>query len=231
MSGMATKKRLDKRAALTPAVIKVGDGGRGFVVETKRGDRIVITAAHCLAGEGRQLPPAHPFSYLKERTYPKLLGPLGKAKPIIWAECLFADPLADIAVLGSPDNQELCDEAEAYERLADTVTPFAIADAPKEGSKWVRPAYKGMKFSAFKAPTPGKGAALVLSLDGKWLECTITRHGSGLSIDQEKIVKGGMSGSPILLTTGQPIGLVSTGHLNPVLVDTLPPRIGIQRWR
>jgi hypothetical protein len=53
----------------TNAVVKVGNGGRGFVVETKHRSRIVITAAHCLTGDGRQLPPAHPYSYLEERTY------------------------------------------------------------------------------------------------------------------------------------------------------------------
>src|SRR6516162_2703147 len=223
---MTATNKID-RAALTLAVVKVGNGGRGFIVENKYG-RIVITAAHCLAGDGRQLPPAHPFSHLKERTYAKLLGPLGKAKPKVWAECLFADPLADIAVLGSPDGQELYDEAEAYEQFVDAVTPITIADAPKQGTEWVKPAYSGAKLRAFKAATPGKGAALVLSLNNKWHDCTVTRHGCGLSVDQDALIKGGMSGSPILATTGHAIGLVSTGELNPVLVEALPPRIGLK---
>ena len=97
---------------LTSAVVKVGKGGRGFIVETKRGDRVVITATHCLTAI-KPLPPAHPFSYTEERTYGNLLGPLGKAKPTVWAECLFADPLADIAVLCSPDEQALFEQADA----------------------------------------------------------------------------------------------------------------------
>jgi hypothetical protein len=86
--------------------------GRGFVVK-RRQQRFVITAAHCLPS----LPPAHPMSYLKERTYEALLGPLG-SEPTVCAECLFADPVADIAVLGSPDNQMLWEQAQAYEALS-----------------------------------------------------------------------------------------------------------------
>jgi hypothetical protein len=60
------------------AVITVGDG-RGFVVEGDLERRYVITAAHCLP----ELPPAHGASKLEERTYQKLLGPLGE-QPSIW---------------------------------------------------------------------------------------------------------------------------------------------------
>jgi hypothetical protein len=85
------------RESLKSAVITVGEGGRGFIVQ---GDRhYVITAAHCLPEQ----PPPHSDSYLEERTY-KLLARLG-AEPDVFAECLFADPVADIAVLGPPDDQ------------------------------------------------------------------------------------------------------------------------------
>jgi hypothetical protein len=121
----ATKKRLNDRAALTRAVIKVGHGGRGFIVETEQRERIVITAAHRVAADGRHLP-AHPWSHPEERLYKRLLGPLGKAKPTVWANCLFADPLADIAVLGPPDDQELPDKADAYTKLMDVAPPFLL---------------------------------------------------------------------------------------------------------
>ena len=83
-------KTLDNAAR---AVLKVG-GGRGFVVEAA-GDRFVITAAHCLPF----FPPCHPQSYLRERVYASLLGAIGE-DPMVWAECVFVDPIADIAVLG-----------------------------------------------------------------------------------------------------------------------------------
>jgi hypothetical protein len=85
------------------AVVTVGYG-RGFLLDAPetRHKRVIVTAAHCLP----HLPPAHGAAYLSERTYADLLGPLGEA-PTIWTECLFADPVADIAVLTEPDGQEL----------------------------------------------------------------------------------------------------------------------------
>jgi hypothetical protein len=45
----------------------------------------------------------------------RLLGPL-KGKRTVWATCLFVDQIADIAVLGQPDNQAL-----EFRRRADEV--------------------------------------------------------------------------------------------------------------
>ncbi len=89
------------------SIVKVG-GGRGFIVECRAKlppvrhlrrfvtRRLVITAAHCLG----KLPPATAAAFFYERTYKSLLGHLDGSKKDIWAECLFADPVADIAVLG-----------------------------------------------------------------------------------------------------------------------------------
>ena len=71
----------------------------------------------------------HGFSYTAERTYAKLLAPLGK-QPSVWCECLFVrHPIADIAVLGTPDSQALFDEANAYEALVETTTALRVAAA------------------------------------------------------------------------------------------------------
>ena len=128
------------------AVVRVGDG-RGFVVR-HAGERLVLTAAHCLPldADGNLVMAAHPWSDWA-RTYQKLLGPLG-AEPTVWAECLFVNPVADIVILGCPDNQELSDEADAYEALVGRYKPLPIADAPK----------MGMSLSSFRTiPTPGRG--------------------------------------------------------------------------
>jgi hypothetical protein len=103
--------------------VRVGDG-HGFIIEGKYSRRYVITAAHCLP----ELPPAHPASYLHERTYRALLAPFGAAACSVWAECLFVDPVSDIAVLGSPDDQELSDEAELYEALLETGVAVEVSD-------------------------------------------------------------------------------------------------------
>jgi Trypsin-like peptidase domain len=215
----------------TSAVLRVGDG-RGFVVEC-RGYRVVITAAHCLP----HFPPPHAASYLKERTYPKLLGPLSGRRRTAWAECLFVDPIADIAVLGQPDNQELSDEADAYDRLVDGMAALAVADAPAQGVKLVkRPALGDLEAETFKVPTPGEGSARLLALDGRWFECRVRHTGGGLWLHEcKQPIAGGMSGSPVLDKDGAAIGVVSVaggvsgepllqGGPNPNLTRDLPAK-------
>lgn len=198
----------------TRAVLTVG-GGRGFVVEVLRRnpwfqvpERVIITAAHCLP----HLPPSHGASSYWERTYANLIGPLGK-KPTIWVECYFADPVADLAVLGMPDNQQLPDEADAYEELVEAAVPLRFADI-----------------------VPGHPARL-LALNGRWFPCDVSSPAGGalwLANAAEDIV-GGMSGSPIV-QGGSAVGLVSVssamlgephrqGGPNPRLLHDLPARM------
>jgi hypothetical protein len=76
-------------------VVKVG-GGRGFIIEAKH-SRLVVTAAHCLP----HFPPPVSIAGYDERTYQDLLGALDDPTPRVWAELVFADPIADIAVLAA----------------------------------------------------------------------------------------------------------------------------------
>jgi hypothetical protein len=201
---------MDKRA-----VIIVGPG-RGFVVEHEREGRFVITAAHCLPF----FPPCFSATHLEERTYQRLLGPLG-GDATVSAECLFVDPIADIAVLGSPDSQALFQEAEAYEAFVEEASALKIGALP-DGD--------GFK----KAPLhPG----FLLSLDGNWNKCAVQVGGNDawgrLWIrDAKEGIVGGMSGSPILVQ-GKAVGLVSVsggavdglhneGGPNPRLTANLP---------
>jgi hypothetical protein len=177
-------------------------GGRGFLVEAPCGV-VVITAAHCLP----RLPPAHPASYVEERTYARFLGPLG-SKPTVWAECLFVDPIADIAVLSEPDAQELSDENDAYHVLIDDRPTLPITKATRE-------------------PSP----AWLFTLAGQWITCTVTlnRFGNALSLDgaPKEATWPGTSGSPILSSDGRVVGIISCGEtsqmpLNPALAGCLP---------
>ena len=111
------------------AVIAVGEG-RGFIVEAiDRRDRSIITAAHCLP----HMPPAHPWAYLEEKTYQGLIGPLGGERSV-WAECLFVDPVGDLAVLIGPDNQELYEQAEQYEDLIEDRSESVPVGSPPENN-------------------------------------------------------------------------------------------------
>jgi hypothetical protein len=126
----AGKEHMNHLDVLTRSVIRVGDG-RGFVIEGEA-DRLIITAAHCLPF----FPPCHAASYLHERTYQELLAPIG-AEPAIWTECLFVDPISDIAILGPPDDQELSNQWEQYDELVGSLDPISVADAPEETPAWL----------------------------------------------------------------------------------------------
>ena len=189
------------------AVVRVG-GGRGFIV-AHRQVRYVITAAHCLTDDDGylKLRPALMATDWQANTCQELLGQLGD-EPSVSCECVFVNPVADIAVLGAPDGQELYDEARAYDTLVDSVKPLVIADVPL-----------------------GDAPAYLLSLGGELRKCTVTRNPKNLIVQEGELIVAGMSGSPIISTDGKAIGLVSAsgigggenvGLYNSVLRDNLP---------
>lgn len=203
----------------TRAVVAVSKGGRGFVVEARfpnplktkpkrwRGpfrpapfltQRYVITAAHCLP---RRLPAPHRAAYTAEKTFKKLLGPLD-TKLTIWSECVFVDPVSDLAVLGQPDGQAFNEDVDtAWDDFIEDIEPLDLdTDQPTRG--WM------------------------LSLDGHWMPCAIhtTNNGSLLVKDTVGRIAGGMSGSPILSDKGRAVGVVTigSGWSEPHLPSALP---------
>jgi hypothetical protein len=137
-----------------------------------------------------------------------LLAPIG-AEPAIWAECLFVDPISDIAVRGPPDDQELSDQWEKYGELVDSLDPISL-DAPDDTPAWL------------------------LSLDKQWRQCMVRHVGGPLWLyDAKDGIHAGMSGSPVLLGDGSAIGVVcvaggvdprryTEGGPNPRLMTNLP---------
>ena len=115
-----------------------------------------------------------------------MLGPLGE-KPTVWAECLFADPISDLAILGPPDDQELSEQCEAYEAFLESLTPLPIAEAGEAGE------------------------AFFLSLENQWFSGHFDRiHGGSMCLSKlEGAIRLGMSGSPILNARGEAIGVVN----------------------
>jgi hypothetical protein len=186
----------------TKSILTVGDG-RGFVINYRH-RRLIVTAAHCLPF----FPPCHGASYLEERTYQTLLAPLD-SEPAVWAECLFADPIADLAVLGSPDNQELSNQADAYEALVESLDPFPITDAPEKSYAWL------------------------CSLENEWFDCTVqyNKYADGplWLFNTEQSIKCGMSGSPIISDASAAIGIVNLGSSNNMSGPCGPPNSRLVR--
>src|ERR1019366_1172287 len=205
-SNDSSTRETGNRALPKPdCVVKVGEG-RGFVfgyrvrnppsmlrrlrkLQTRKfrphkfiWPRVVVTAAHCLGN----LPPAHGMAFFWERTY-NLLGTLDGSKKDICAECLFVDPVADIAVLGCPDEKAMGQQADAYHEVVDEA-------------------------SAVRIGKPRNGRAWVLTLDGHWTSTPMKvlsgLYGTSLSIGP---TSPGMSGSPILNDAGRAVGLVALG--------------------
>ena len=103
------------------------------------------------------------------------------------AECLFVNPVADIAVLGCPDEQDPNYNPDAYHELTDEAPVLRVGKA-RSGPGWV------------------------LSLQGRWVRTTIdlhrSIHGILLSVDP---TFAGQSGSPILSRAGCAVGVIAIG--------------------
>jgi hypothetical protein len=200
-----------------PGTVIQVDGGRGFVIETGV-DRFVVTAAHCLA----QLPEAFGAAggYAQERIYADFLGPLG-ASSNVSAECIFVDPVADLAVFGEP-NSELGDQFEAYRELIDSAEAFPL------GKLRFRPRRLSAGGAIARGLREATSKALMLSLEGDWFPCRVRSLGRTLWIeDAAQEIRGGMSGSPIILPDGSAIGVAcvsgdTMNGPNPMLSASLP---------
>jgi hypothetical protein len=199
-------------ADLAGSVVRVGDG-RGFVVRTGRANYI-ITAAHVLP----ELPPARLLHSLEQETYPRLIGPRD-AQPTVTAACVFADPIADLAVLAPPDNQELSDEAELYEQFTGLLPPFDIAPPPPRQRVRLPGLFGNPPDYALSDVT---FPAHVLSIAGVWIACTARHVGGPLMVEPADLIVGGMSGSPLIGATGAALGVVSTHNSTTCLTNGLP---------
>lgn len=198
--------------------VRVGHG-HGFVVAggPPWHCRYVITAAHCLP----TLPPPEAALAYEEYTYFKLLGRF-RGKRTVAAEMVFVDPIADLAVLGTPDSQELPAKARAYENLVEAAVALPIADLP-------------VKYHSNMPVISASNGWLFSLATQEWFSCQVLQNGGRLSLrEMAEPVVGGMSGSPILTDDGAAIGIIVRGRndperpdsiLNPRLAGDLPGRL------
>ena len=121
----------------------------------------------------------------------------------VWTECVFVDPIGDLAVLDSPDAQELANKAHAYDRLMKAALPLQVSQLDSETAN-----------------------ARLLPIEGPSFGCVVRAIKCGpLFIEKpEQKIESGMSGSPILAEDGSAIGVVVTDGdgPHPCLVWHLP---------
>jgi hypothetical protein len=143
---------------------------------------------------------------------------------------VFVDPIADVAVLASPDDQELFDEAEAYAALVGAVTPFTVGEPP---SRPIPEEVARLAEYVREEEVMRECSALLFSLAGQWFPCKVRHYPNGpgwlIITDPAEEIAAGMSGSPIISEDGVAIGVVclgssdgSLGSPNPRLVGNLP---------
>ena len=184
----------------TTAVIRIGRG-RGFVVQGF--EAYVITVARCL--------PEMPVLG-EEQLYRDLLGPID-ADPMVSAECLFYDRVADLAVLGVPGDimvggppDYILKPRVDYEALVRSVTPLSIAEP------------------TWPMGQTQMSASLPLH-DRRRVQCTVSDHGRWLMMDgiePGQRVDDNMLGSPFVASDGSAIGVLGRGHHHPRLDRHLP---------
>jgi hypothetical protein len=194
------------------AIVRVGSG-RGFIVgdHRKNGDgfiwRDIVTAASCLP----RFPSFNPFrGELKLHTYENILGRLDE-KPSITADCRFADPVSNLAVLAS--------SSEAYHKFIHWDVALQIAPPRKSYG----PAGSGTHEQVW-----------LLMLDGNWIQCVAEtfNHNYMTILEEPDLFEGAMSGTPVINEDGEAIGMISAPlknrdgndwfYANPVLDYRLP---------
>jgi len=110
---------VDWTADPTSAIVRVGASGRGFVMESGRLGRLVITATLCL--------PKLPAWDNSAMIYRNLIGDLDE-KPSVSALCFFADPISDLAVLVALKDDR--DKTDTYEAFVARRPPLGLAPLP-----------------------------------------------------------------------------------------------------
>lgn len=178
------------------AIVAVGSR-RGFVVQRlQRHERLIITAAHCLP----TLPTAEPF-VSGPVIYSQLVGPLNDTLRVD-VECLFVDPIADVAVLGPPRDDNA---ADAYATVVESGTVLQIGVISEHTE------------------------AALFTFDGRLETCAITvanryapSQGVRLLVAATGDEDWATAGSPILGPDGRALAIVMGSKYGPLLASTLP---------
>ncbi len=157
-------------------------GGHGILTE----GGIILTAAHCVEHDLKRI------QDLQENINVEIRTIYGLNKCMLKA----MEPVADIAILGRPDDQEYPTEAELYDKFCENALSISIS----------RDEYE--PFEKFKVS--------IYNHEKKWIkgEAMITKDGSPkLLIETKELILPGASGGPILNNHNELVGIVSMGNI------------------
>jgi len=184
------------------AVVRCGDGC-GFLIGAGT-ERYVVTTAHCL--------PYLPKPFVDEsRIYRNFVDLMGKG-PELAAECVFVDPVSDIAVLAAPDIFKWTYEAQTYTWLVGDSQGLPVAKDSEDSDDmqvgWL--VQNGSWFSCRYCP----GDAVSLP-DGLCVSGPVDWFFGHYVCEFSRPIVGGMSGSPILNDRGAVIGILTNSNSAP----------------
>ena len=189
----AAKKKLNWSAVLNPEKVAPARDRAEVVAATVRLPR--VNALGVYVGGGFILTAAHCVNYrvegamaLGDLFLERVKTPMGE----LVATVVAVEPVADIAVLGPPDDQMLFHEAQEYEQFCEQTKPVALCGRRK--------GYYG------KIPVH------ILSPSLKWIAGTanVVRPGRPTSfVSAAREVRSGASGGPIIDDAAALVGLTS----------------------
>lgn len=179
------QKRIVEAATVT-VFTKDRGTGLGFLVA----GGLIVTAAHCVDFdiEGQMALGDYYLQSIETSDGRRFL-----------VSPLFVEPVSDLAVFGSADDQEFSEDAQAFERFVESITPIPVAMDLADDERSVS----------------------IFSHERKWLDGTasgfqsFSRLSRTLFVTAKAPVLGGTSGSAILNDDGAAISVVSVfSHSN-----------------
>jgi len=173
---------LDKEIAarVERSTIKVlGKGGQGVLVS----GNLIITAAHCVdfKCEGEMALGDYFIEKIKAGKRELKVAPLA------------VEPVSDLAVLGSLDEQEFAKEAEDFEKFCEHTNPLPVCRRDFE-------LFQGFRVHIYTHKRTW--------VTGSAMQCC--KDAQSLFVETDDQIEGGTSGGPIINDSGELVGIVST---------------------